>query len=325
MPRQTKWGFPTREVLLERVQAILEQYSGTMLNIRQLYYLLVSEATFPNRVRSYKNLVQALTDWRRDGTLDVDSFEDLTRTMHHYDVGERTDDPMGWAFYFLNHAIESAEDYGLATWFGQENRVIVLVEKQAQETNFKAVCQRLDVDLAVMRGYSSLSYLKEIADSMEGDETDGRQLVLLYFGDFDPSGVNIPETIERDLKGLFNQDFIFERIALNKDQALKMKLIPAPPKGSDSRSDNFRGEHGNKTYELDAIEPRTLQRLISDAVLRYFDSDKSDEKDELEEDGKKEIAKLIKKHKLKELLDKMNAERKAGYTPKHTGEDEEDG
>ena len=47
--------------LLSSVKTILEQYSGTPITIRQLYYRLVAAGTIPNNINSYKRLVDKLS------------------------------------------------------------------------------------------------------------------------------------------------------------------------------------------------------------------------------------------------------------------------
>lgn len=295
--------FPDRSTLLSAVRGVLDQYSGTAVTVRQLYYRLVAGGVIPNVIRSYKNLVAALSDWRRSGDIDFSAFEDRTRHMSHMDTGMRTDDPAAWARFFLQQGVENAKNYSLARWYGQQERVIVAVEKQALEGPFTEICRELDVDLVVARGYPSLSYLHEIAQAiLDPRVNDGRDTVVLYFGDHDPSGQNIPEVIERDLGGLFSARFELIRVALNPDQVEEMELIPAPVKLTDSRANTFIAEHGEEVYELDAIEPNTLQQMIRDAVNEHFDDDIYEGMVDTVEKGKRKISRLLKKGGIEKLL-----------------------
>jgi hypothetical protein len=289
--------FPDRATLLAAVRRILAQYEGTAVTVRQLYYRLVAAGKIPNNLRAYKNVVAALSKWRRDGEIPFDAFEDRTRGMNRLDRGERRDDPVNWARYFLKKGVDDAKNYQLARWFGQEYRVVVAVEKQALEGPFTEVCEELDVDLMVCRGYPSLSFLKEVADALDGSDRarNRRQNVLLYYGDMDPSGLGIPDTVKRDLGGgLFGKDFLFERIALTREQADEMDLIPAPVKLTDSRAERFVEEHGEEVFELDAIEPDRLQEMIRESVDEYFDDNEAERRDLLVAKGKKKIAKILR-------------------------------
>ena len=293
--------FPKRAILLEAVKAKLAEFAGTAVTLRQLYYRLVAAGAIPNNIHAYKNLGAALTKWRREGTIPISAFEDRTRGMAFYDVGQMEDNPEGWLKYFVNDGIKKAKNYNLARWRGQDYRVVVAVEKQALEGPFSEVCDELAVDLAVCRGYPSISFLAEVAQALR-DRNDGRENVILYFGDFDPSGLDIPRAVETDLSGLFGQNFEFKRVALTQEQAEEMNLIPAPAKQTDIRYEGFAAEHGEEVFELDAIEPSELQNIIRDAVDEYFDEDVFTETEALIERGTKKIQGLLTKSGVEKFL-----------------------
>lgn len=296
-------GWPGPEEVFSAVKLVLAKYRGTPITVRQLYYRLVAGGIISNVQRNYKNLVASLTKWRKAGSIPYDAFEDRTRGMSTHDSGWRKTDPDGWLFGYLDMAIRQARNYKLARWAGQKYRVVVAVEKQALEGIFESVCSELHVDLAVCRGYPSLTFIKEIADAL--DRSGERENIVLYFGDFDPSGINIPETIERDLSELFGASFTLERIALNIDQAQDMELIPAPPKTGDSRAAGFVAEHGDEVFELDAIEPDALVNLIHSHVSEYYDSVAAEDREALEEEGQERINKLLKDNGIEDFMNKL--------------------
>jgi hypothetical protein len=308
MTRPAAAVFPPREQLLESVRAVLAQYPGTAVTVRQLYYRLVAAAAIPNSLRSYKNLVAALTTWRRRKELPVAAFEDRTRGMSRLDKGWRADDPKGWVRAWFAEAVKRSKEYQLARWSGQQYRVVVAVEKQALEGPFSEVCEELAVDLAVCRGYPSLSFLNEVAAAMrKGDPAqDGRTNVLLYFGDFDPSGLNIPEVVSRDLGEFFRVPFEFRRVALTREQIDARTLPPAPVKLTDSRANGFVDQHGEEVYELDAIEPNELQDLIREAVGEWFDDEVLEERDRQVAEGREQIAKLLDDAGITAFLERLS-------------------
>jgi hypothetical protein len=290
--------------LLVAVQDILARYHGTAVTVRQLYYRLVAERVIPNTQKSYKNLGAALTVWRRSREISLDAFEDRTRRMNRLDDGWRNDNPELWTEAWFKEAVKQARSYHLARWYQQDYRVVVAVEKQALEGPFTEVCTELAVDLAVCRGYPSLSFLNEVADALGGDDPqrDGRQNVLLYFGDFDPSGLNIPEVVERDLLSFFRSEVEVHRMALTRPQIDERNLPPAPVKLTDSRAAGFVSEHGEEVYELDAIEPLELQELIRASVDEYFDDRQAVARDALVAEGLDRIDSLLQKAKIGEFL-----------------------
>jgi hypothetical protein len=64
-----------------------------------------------------------------------------------------------------------------------------------------------------------------------------------------------------------------------KNQVIEWKLPHAPAKEGDSRTANWGGLG---QVELDAIEPKKLQRLCQNAINQYFDDDLYNELKELE-------------------------------------------
>jgi hypothetical protein len=299
--------FPSRDILLAGVKQVLATYAGTAVTVRQLYYRLVAAAVIPNNLRAYKNLVAALSTWRRSREIPLAAFEDRTRAMAHYDEGWRHHDPKLWVRRHFEAIMHGARDYKLAKWYGQDKRVIVAVEKQALQGPFAEVCEEMGVDLAVCRGYPSLSFLRDIAQSMKDRSvTNEREIVVLYFGDFDPSGLNIPEVVDRDLgPAFFHQSFDFDRKALTKEQIEEMDLIPAPVKLTDSRAEGFMAEHGEEVYELDAIEPARLQEIIRESIREHWDEDAESRRDDDEDDGRDEVARLLDDKSLTDFLTRL--------------------
>ena len=72
------------------------------------------------------------------------------------------------------------------------------------------------------------------------------------------------------------------RILLKKEQVIEWNLPPAPAKLTDSRTANW---DGLGQVELDAVDPKKLQRICQDAINDVFDYDLfNDLKDEESEE-----------------------------------------
>jgi hypothetical protein len=63
------------------------------------------------------------------------------------------------------------------------------------------------------------------------------------------------------------------RLALNWDQVELWQPPENPAKETDSRFEKYRDEFGESSWELDAIEPRTLAELVTDEVLSRREDD----------------------------------------------------
>ncbi len=114
-------------------------------------------------------------------------------------------------------------------------------------------------------GYSSEPYIEEIVKDVRAQE---RPAVLIYAGDFDPSGTDI----DRDFVDRSQCFHRVHRVALNPKQIKKYDLQPMAGKASDTRAAGFVEKHGELIQvELDALPPDVLEKLYWDVVKQYLD------------------------------------------------------
>jgi len=98
--------------------------------------------------------------------------------------------------------------------------------------------------------------------------------VMLYFGDFDPSGVEMLESIEITLKDELGASGIeFKRIALTREDIYKNKLPHSPDalKRTDTRAKGGRGKPyrykfvmGIDDSPINLLSPEELKALIAE-------------------------------------------------------------
>ena len=104
-----------------------------------------------------------------------------------------------------------------------------------------------------------------------------QRAVVLYFGDHDPDGWEIPRSALRNVKRLMatreiDFDVEFRRIALNRDQVDEYDCPPFEAKITSARYRGYVEEHETEdAWELDALDPLVLRKLIRDEVDGYFD------------------------------------------------------
>lgn len=160
--------------------------------------------------------------------------------------------------------------YNRNRWENQPIYAEVFIEKKAVQGIFQGVCDQNDIALGACKGYPSLTFLHETAKRFQ-DHFD-KELVILYFGDYDPSGEDIPRSIGENLARM-GVDVEIRRMALNLDQVRAWKLPHAPTKITDSRTANW---DGIGQVELDAAIPR-LKKLCQESIDSIFDYDLYDE------------------------------------------------
>lgn len=277
--------------LIDTMNAIIEDYlaQGFVLTVRQLYYQLVAKDVVANTIQEYKRIASIINDAKLAGLVDWDAIEDRTR-----DFVRQTRWESGSAI--LDAA---ATGFHMDMWKGQNNRLFVIVEKEALVGVLEGVCREFDMPLLAARGYPSGSVLREFAlqDMLPSLQEQDQTPVLLHLGDHDPSGIDMSRDLS-DRLSLFCEEggaFEFKRIALNMAQVKKLKPPENPAKVTDSRFEGYRRVHGESSWELDALSPAYLATLIRENVIPYIDQATwSDRAEEIQATKEKLLA--LRKH-----------------------------
>jgi hypothetical protein len=167
----------------------------------------------------------------------------------------------------LEAALEDTRlTYRRALWREQSVNVEVWIEKDAIAGVVFDTTAAWDVPLMSVRGYPSLSFTHSAAEQMAAS---GKPTEIFYFGDYDPSGVHIPRKIEEDLRKFAPRaDIRFHRMAVTEQQIAEWDLPTRPTKKTDSRARSF----GDKSVEVDAIEPDVLRNLVESCIVGCIDA-----------------------------------------------------
>lgn len=262
--------------LIDTANGIIDEYRamGFSLTLRQLYYQFVARALLPNTDRAYNQLGTVVSNGRRAGLIDWNAIEDRTRFVRELGHWETPAE-----------IIKSAADsFHLDRWGDQVYRPEVWIEKDALLGVIEDVCNKWDVPYFSCRGYVSDSEIWRAARRIIRHSNEGHRTLILYFGDHDPSGLDMTRDIE-DRLGLFSRYEHFEvrRLALNMDQIDEYAPPPNPAKITDSRYEKYVAEHGAYSWELDALNPPVFTELIEAAIFEFLDHPRWDETKERED------------------------------------------
>ena len=130
------------------------------------------------------------------------------------------------------------------------------------------VTSRYDIPLMVSRGYASLSYLYEAASYMR---ELAKPVVILHFGDHDPSGRDAADKIEQTLREFAPEiEIEFRRLAVTPEQIETWRLPTRPTKTTDTRTKTWTG---GDSVELDAIEANQLRHLCEAEIEALLPDD----------------------------------------------------
>lgn len=277
-----------RSWIIENSLKIISRYEPGILTIRALHYQLVSIG-MTNTMQHYKRVVSAMDVARWDGRVDFDAFSDRDRQMVGITPYMVTD---------IDDKVDEAKDqirlwmssYSKNRWENQYYYPEVLIEKKALEGVFIKPCEKLGVSLGACKGYPSLTFIYELYKRMSFAESYGKKPIIIYFGDYDPSGDDIPRSIIDNLER-FGLDVEIKRVSLNHDQVLEWGLPHAPAKVTDSRSKNW---NGLGQVELDAVKPEKLIEMLNSAIGSIFDDSLFDDLKECETEERNTFQERLK-------------------------------
>jgi len=103
-------------------------------------------------------------------------------------------------------------------------------------------------------------------------DNDGRELVVLYVGDFDPSGFFMSEEDLPKRLAKYDGDHVdLRRIALTRDQVRGLPSFPARDKRKDPRYRWFVANYGTECWELDAMDPNDLRDCVERAIIELIE------------------------------------------------------
>ena len=173
--------------------------------------------------------------------------------------------------------------YTVPRWHKQPQYVEVWIEKQALADTFISFLKERQVKVAVNKGYASWTFLYDNHKRLQQlTKKTGKNINVLYFGDFDPSGEDMDRHMQRSFSTFGLKDTInFQRISVTQEQIEKFNLPSIPDNqhtldkvNNDTRTNKFKEKHG-KLYvvELDAllaIVPEEFKSLVQKSVDQFF-------------------------------------------------------
>jgi hypothetical protein len=183
--------------------------------------------------------------------------------------------------------------YRLPRWEGQGKHVELWVEKQALAGVLWPLASKYHITLMVNKGYSSASAMYEAAHRMQ--MIDEPVNVVLYLGDHDPSGEDMVRDIDARLTEFGVDGLLVEKLALTMRQVEQYRPPPNPAKITDSRAAGYIAKYGNQSWEVDALPPDVLARIIANAIEALIDMDLMDAVKEREEKDKRALRKAAER------------------------------
>lgn len=285
--------------LVDLAQGLLQREKRT---VRDVYYALESRGYHYD----YRQVIRAVKKGRLAGMIDPYRVIDTSRT-----AGNTANQGYDSQEDFLENVVEGIEEnYFKNFWAEQDEYVEVWLEKAGLSGVFAPICEDWNVRLEPLRGDWSTTKCYEAAVRLSKKLDLGKDIKILYFGDYNPSGYHAPAAVQntiqefgidlgRDGCGCEEPRYFdispvgriryqdggsleFERIAMTTEQVEKFDL-PKNPTPSKSQKDRKIREYfikfvsgKDRDIELNALkefEREYLENLIGDSIKQYADLD----------------------------------------------------
>jgi hypothetical protein len=237
---------------------IIKEYqaAGYTLTVRQLYYQFVSRDLIPNKQAEYKVLADIISEARLAGLIDWEAIEDRTRNVRSLSVWDNPGQIVS----------ACATQFKMDLWANQKYAPEVWIEKDALIGVIEGPCIRWRVPYFACRGYSSQSEQWRAGQRFREAIEQGRKPIVFHLGDHDPSGIDMSRDNQERLSLFAGDEIEVVRLALNMDQVRQYNPPPNPAKSTDTRFSNYQSLHGDSSWELDALEPSVIDKLVASNI-----------------------------------------------------------
>lgn len=179
-------------------------------------------------------------------------------------------------------------------WNQQSVRVEVWSEKGTVRGVLAPALDRYGVGFRVMHGFGSATDIYNVSV-----DDDRRPLIVLYVGDFDPSGMCMSEQdLPKRLDRYGGTHVKFTRIAILRDDLNRLSTFPAADKEDDKRYGWFVRNFGTLCCELDAMDPNELRDRVEAAIKSNIERDAWE---------RCEVVQAAEQESLRSVLDKWGA------------------
>jgi len=250
--------------------------------MRAVAYQLFTRKLIPSMsTANVARVSRLLVIAREEGTIAWDWIVDPTRRVQRVSTWS---DPTSFA-----RCVQ--ESYRRNKWDAQPKHLMLWSEKATVEGTLAPVLEQYEVPFQVLHGWSGATPIRSAAVENLNRAQD---TLLLYVGDYDPSGMGMSELdLPRRLARYSSNDpadkavsdawvaraladvrLEVRRVALTEEDTEALgtaAAFPAEDKAADSRYEWFVDHYGDSCWELDALSPVTLRQRVEAAILAELD------------------------------------------------------
>jgi hypothetical protein len=262
------------------IKIINELHDYWPLSVRQIHYKLLNDpplknkndptSVYRNDPASYHTLTNVLTRGRLFGLIPWEAIGDETRPFVSWSVYDNTSP-------FIENQFDGfMKGYHRNFLQSQPNWIEIMAEKLTLGSIIRPIAVKYHIPYTIGRGYSSINPRHDLAVRFGGSGKE--KLVILILSDLDPDGDEIAQSFARSMRDDFDVDSIYPiKVALIWEQIKDLQLPESPDRKAKSGSTNFNKYvekyKSNDVWELEALEPQQLQKMLDETVRGVLDID----------------------------------------------------
>jgi hypothetical protein len=242
--------------LIDAMYAIAE--ASQPITGRGVGYKLFTRGLIPSMSKEdMKAVYRLLKEAREESTIPGEWIVDETREL---EIVSAWDDPAAFV-----RTVSRA--YRRDFWNRQPVRVEVWSEKGTVRGLLGPTLDEYGVGFRNVHGFSGATTINDVSQ-----DNDGRELIVLYCGDFDPSGMCMSEAdLPKRLAKYGGDHVIIQRVALRLADCAELPSFPATDKKKDPRYKWFVRYFGDRCWELDAMDPNALRAKVEAAIQSHIE------------------------------------------------------
>ena len=253
--------FRGNDSLAVYIQAWVEEQDSSV-TVRRIFYAMVTQGHVENTLAEYRRISDITVKLRRGGFLDWDLIADDTRQAYKQP-----------SFGRIEHAVHRAINaFRYDRWEQQQYLVQVWVEKRGHVSVLYPVTNRYDVSIVENGGRRIIT--PEVVEPFITAQDRGQTNVILYVGDYDPSGLQMDENMIAQLEAL-GVECTWKRVALTAEH-LYMYELPRAYIVETGASQKWLRQHANaeviRTEVVGGVEHKIVNKLEKDPSAQWFKS-----------------------------------------------------
>ena len=221
------------------------------LSVRGVFYRAVALGGVPKTKPGYRKIGREVLKLRRAGHLPYAWITDGTRWQIKRPSWNDPEEAL-WDW---------ASSYRKSLWVDQDVYIEVWSEKDAINGIISPITSKWDVPLMVARGYSSETFVWNIAQDIRVVD---RPTIIYQLGDHDWDGVKAWNDIQRKLREFApDAEIEFERLAVTPEHLAQYSHFTREPVG----------KHADvgPSMDVDAIPSPILRQIVNDAIEQWTD------------------------------------------------------